>query len=103
MAFSPEEAGLMPIRHERSGHRGAFVVERDGKRLAEMTYTVAGTRVIIDHTTVDDALRGTGTGGKLVEAAVQWARAEKVKLLPLCPFARSVFDKTPQYADVLAD
>ena len=103
MAFSPEEAGPIPIRHERSGHRGAFVMERDGKRLAEMTYTVAGSRVIIDHTTVDDAVRGTGAGRRLVEAAVQWARAEKVKLLPLCPFAKSVFDKTPQYADVLAD
>jgi len=101
MAFSPEEAGPIPIRHERSGHKGAFVMERDGKRVAEMTYTVAGSRVIIDHTTVDDALRGTGAGGKLVEAAVQWARAEKVKLLPLCPFAKSVFDKTPGYRDVL--
>lgn len=58
-----------PVRHERTDHRGAFVMDRDGRRLAEMTYTVAGSRVIIDHTTVDDALRGTGAGGKLVEAA----------------------------------
>jgi len=93
----------LPVVHERTDHRGGFVMERDGKRLAEMTYTVAGSRVIIDHTTVDDALRGTGAGRKLVEAAVLWARAEKVKLLPLCPFAKSVFDKTPAYADVLAD
>ena len=92
-----------PILHRRAGHKGAFVMDRDGKRLAEMTYTVAGTRVIIDHTTVDDALRGTGAGKKLVEAAVLWARAENVKLLPLCPFAKSVFDKAPEYADVLAD
>jgi hypothetical protein len=90
------------IRHEATGHRGAFVIERDGKRLAEMTYTVAGSRVIIDHTTVDDALRGSGAGRQLVEAAVQWARAEDTKLLPLCPFAKSVFDKTPEYRDVLA-
>lgn len=90
------------IRHERLGHRGAFVWLRDGKRLAEMTYTVAGTRVIIDHTQMDDALRGTGAGKKLVHAAVEWARAENARLLPLCPFARSVFDKTPEYSDVLA-
>ena len=94
---------MLPIRHERSDHRGAFVVERDGKRLAEMTYTVAGSRVIIDHTTVDDALRGTGAGKQLVEAAVLWARAESIKLMPLCPYAKSVFDKTPAYADVLAN
>ena len=91
------------IQHQRAGHKGAFVIERDGKRLAEMTYTTAGAeRVIIDHTTVDDALRGTGAGRKLVEAAVLWARAEHKKILPLCPFAKSVFDKTPGYADVLA-
>ena len=92
----------MDITHQHQGHRGAFVVLRDGARLAEMTYTVAGSRVIIDHTQVDDALRGTGTGARLVAAAVEWARAEQVTLMPLCPFARSVFAKTPAYADVLA-
>lgn len=90
------------IVHERSDHRGAFVVFDNGNRVAELTYTVAGSRVILDHTHVDDSLRGTGTGGKLVRAAVEWARAEHHKLLPLCPFAKSVFDRTPEYADVLA-
>ena len=90
------------IAHEHSGHRGAFFIERDGERLAQMSYTVAGSRVIIDHTDVDDRLRGTGSGRKLVQAAVEWARKENVRLMPLCPFARSVFDKTPEYADVLA-
>jgi predicted GNAT family acetyltransferase len=75
---------------------------RDGEKLAQMTYTVAGTRVIIDHTDMDERLRGTGAGKKLVAAAVEWARAESVRLMPLCPFARSVFDKTPEYSDVLA-
>jgi hypothetical protein len=90
------------IGHVSSGQRGAFVLERDGRRLAELNYTIAGSRVILDHTQVDDALRGTGTGAKLVAAAVEWARAGDRKLLPLCPFARSVFDKTPAYRDVLA-
>jgi uncharacterized protein len=89
------------IEHEQQGHRGAFFVERDGRRLAQLSYTVAGTRVILDHTEVDDALRGTGTGRKLVAAAVDWAREEDVQLMPLCPFARSVFDKSPEFSDVL--
>jgi predicted GNAT family acetyltransferase len=74
----------------------------NGERLAEMTYTVAGSRVIIDHTDVDDRLRGQGAGKRLVRAAVEWARAENQKLMPLCPFAKSVFDKTADYSDVLA-
>jgi uncharacterized protein len=92
----------MHVAHEEHGHRGAFFVEREGKRLGELTYTVAGSRVILDHTTVDEALRGTGAGRALVEAAVQWARTGDRRLMPLCPFARSVFDKTPEYRDVLA-
>ena len=92
---------MQMIEHEHTGHRGAFFVEEEGKRLAELTYTVAGSKVILDHTDVDDSLRGTGTGRKLVAAAVDWAREEDVRLMPLCPFARSVFDKTPGFADVL--
>lgn len=90
------------IQHEASGPKGAFFIARDGKRLALMTYSTAGATTIIDHTEVDDALRGTGAGKRLVEAAVQWARKENRKLLPQCPFVRSVFGKTPAYADVLA-
>jgi uncharacterized protein len=92
----------MKIEHEHSGHRGAFVWMEDGERLAVMSYTVAGSRVIIDHTDVDDRLRGKGAGKQLVKSAVEWARRENVKLMPLCPFAKSVFDKTPEYSEVLA-
>ncbi len=89
------------ISHERAGHRGAFVWIENGERLAVMSYTVAGSRVIIDHTDVDERLRGKGAGKQLVKAAVEWARAESRELMPLCPFAKSVFDRTPDYADVL--
>ena len=90
------------IDHESQGHRGSFFIAQDGQRLAKLTYTVAGSRVILDHTEVDDTLRGSGAGRKLVAAAVDWARREQRQLLPLCPFARSVFDKTPEFRDVLA-
>ena len=90
------------MEHERSERGGAFVWMDDGKRLAQMTYTATAEQVTLDRTQVDQALRGKGAGRRLVQAAVDWARAEHKHLLPLCPFARSVFDKTPEYADVLA-
>ena len=93
----------LPVTHEERGHRGAFVIDRGGARLAEMTYSRAGAElVIIDHTEVSEALRGQGAGKKLVVAAVEWARESGVKLLPLCPFARSVFERHPELHDVLA-
>jgi predicted GNAT family acetyltransferase len=91
------------VRHVPAPPRGAFVIERDAVRLGEMTYVRAGAqRIIIDHTFVDDALRGTGAGKKLVEAAVAWARAEQLKVIPLCPFAKSVFQRNESLRDVLA-
>ena len=72
-------------------------------RLATMTYSIAGDdTIIIDHTEVNQALRGTGAGQALVAAAVAWARDSARRILPLCPFARSVFERTAEYADIRA-
>ena len=89
------------IKNRREGQRGAFVILRNDEVLAELTYSVGGALAILDHTDVDERLRGTGAGARLVKAAVEWARAEKMQIVPLCPFAKSVFDKTPDYGDVL--
>jgi predicted GNAT family acetyltransferase len=92
----------LPIRHQRSDQRGVFIMERDGRQVGELTYTMAGNRMTINHTEVDVALRGTGTARKLVDAAVQWARAENLKLESRCSYASAVLARTPEYADVLA-
>lgn len=92
----------MNIQQEDNGKKGAFYVETDGERLAEMTYTWAGEGMfIIDHTEVSDKLKGKGAGKQMVTAAVEYARKLNLKILPLCPFAKSVFDKVPDFADVL--
>lgn len=92
----------MEILQTNESNKGAFYIEKEGKILAEMTYTFAGSdKIIIDHTTVDDSLRGKGVGKKLVNAAVDFARNKSIKILPLCPFAKAVFDKTSEFEDVL--
>ena len=93
----------LEVRHLPTPTRGAFVIERDGRRLAEMTYVRAGaSRVIIDHTDVRDALRGEGAGMRLLEVAVEWARAEKLKVIATCPFAKAMLERNPALQDVLA-
>lgn len=93
----------MDIQHIEHGSKGAFIIKENNERLAEMTYSKAGdSLIIIDHTEVSDALRGKGAGKQLVTAAVDYARANQLKILPLCPFAKAVFDKTPEFSDVLS-
>jgi len=92
----------MEIQRTDDGKKGKFFVEKDGKEVAEMTYTMAGeTRMIIDHTGVDDSMRGTGAGKQLVKAGVEFARENELIVLPLCPFAKAIIDKIPEYQDVL--
>jgi uncharacterized protein len=88
------------IHHESVERSGAFFIEREGRRVAELTYRMMGGDAMVDHTWVDPKLRGGGEAGSLVAAAVQWAREEHVKLVPACSYVRAVFDRTPDYADV---
>ena len=92
---TPEE-----IRHTETGQRGIFFLERGGKRVAELTYSLSGDKALVDHTYVDPSLRGGSIAPSLVEAAVRWARAGNRKIVPLCSYVRSVFARTRAYDDV---
>lgn len=92
----------MDIHHRDDGKKGSFYIAGKDKILAEMTYVWTGkARIIIDHTVVEDELKGQGAGKQLVEKAVDFARSNSVRILPLCPFAKSVLLKEKAYRDVL--
>mgnify|MGYP000627248469 CR=1 FL=1 len=92
----------MDILHTNKDSKGEFYIEKDGKRIAEMTYSKAGTdKIIIDHTEVSDEGRGKGFGKQLVRRGVEFARENDITVLPLCPFAKATIQKTPEFQDVL--
>ncbi|MAO64432.1 MAG: GNAT family N-acetyltransferase [Balneola sp.] len=92
----------MEIQHESTDTKGTFFIEKDGKRIAEMTYSKAGTdKIIIDHTEADEAYRGEGLAKKLVFHGVEFARENELKVLPLCPYAKSVIQRNEELQDVL--
>lgn len=92
----------MEIQHENNEKKGAFRAVDQQVQAGKMTYTWAGdTQFIIDHTEVNPEFSGRGVGKKMLQQAVDFARAKHLKIIPLCPFAKSVFDKTPEFSDVL--
>ncbi len=94
----------MKIEHLENSKGGEFVIQESGNRLAEMDYTKAGgNKIIIAHTFVEDTFRGESIGKDLVAEGVKYARENSLKIIPLCPFAKSEFEKHSDYADVLAD
>lgn len=93
---------MSEVKLEIDGKKGYFHIHVDGKQEGKMTFVFAGDdKIIIDHTEVNPGNEGKGFGKKMVTKAVEWARENDMKIVPLCPFAKSVFDKVPEYRDVL--
>ena len=84
----------MTIEQFNRESKGFFKASEDGKEAGRMTYSWAGNdKFIIDHTEVNPDFKGKNVGLQLVMAAVDFAREKNLKIIPLCPFAKSVFDK----------
>ena len=92
----------MLIQHRHTDKKGMFYIEEEGTVLAEMTYAHPDAdHMIIEHTQVDEELKGQNVGYSLVQHAVEYARTHHLKIMPVCSFAKAVFDKKPDFRDVL--
>lgn len=93
----------MEVQHINDSKGGFFHIEEAGRQIAKMTYVWAGeAKFIIDHTEVDPSQEGKGIGKLLVNAAVEFARKNHYKVVPLCPYAKRVLTKTDEFQDILS-
>jgi predicted GNAT family acetyltransferase len=93
---------MYKIEHASHVNKGTFFIRINNQKVAEMNYVVGNDKkLIIEHTDVDDSLKGQGIGKKLLAELVEYARKEHLSVLPLCPFANAVLKKTPAWQDVL--
>jgi predicted GNAT family acetyltransferase len=90
----------LPIAHRPE--RDRFILEDGEREVGELIYARSTGRITILHTEVAPALRNAGEAARLVDAAVQWARAQDLKVDARCSYAHAVLVRTPAYADVLA-
>ena len=93
---------MVEIKQIDQGAKGYFVATDAEHEAGRITYTFAGnSKIIIDHTEVNDAYSGQNIGKRILMEVVEFARENKIKIIPLCPFAKSVFDKVEEIRDVL--
>ncbi|MNJ98003.1 hypothetical protein D3C87_157620 [compost metagenome] len=91
----------MEIERFDDGKKGHFKAVENGVEAGLMTYVWAGEdKIIIDHTEGNPEFKGVGI--KMLNKAVEYARENDVKIIPLCPFAKKMFDRTESIRDVLA-
>ena len=61
----------------------------------------ATEQMVINHTQVFDGYEGQGIARQMVMAAVDFARKEGRKIMPVCSYAKAVLTRTDEYHDVL--
>jgi len=92
----------MEIKHRENAHKGSFYVEENNKLLAELSYSFAGAdKLVLDQTTISAKSKVLNIGNRLVEAAVNYSKSKNIRIVPLCPFAKDLIEKTPEFREVL--
>ena len=82
------------VTHDISAQR--FLVG-EGPEAAVLQYRRSEGRVDFLHTVVPEAFRGQGIAQKLAHAGLEWAKAERLRVTPTCPFVQSYLRKHPEY------
>ena len=70
-----------------------YTQDEAGKLLAEITFPNSGDTYCIDHTFVDDSLRGQGVAGTLVQIAVDEIKGRGGVVTATCSYAKHWIEK----------
>ena len=88
----------LDIQHNAAASR--FEATVDG-HLCVCQYRVFGKTMMLTHTGVPRALRGRGIAALLVQAALDHARAQQLKVRPDCSYAEVYMQRHPETLDLL--
>lgn len=80
---------------------GIYYRDENGKEMAKITFSYISDDIIsIEHTIVDESLRGQGIAKKLVDALAELIREKHLKAKAVCPYVVSLFAKDTSYDDI---
>jgi hypothetical protein len=66
-----------------------------------MVVSISGKNLTVYHTEVSAKAEGKGFAKKMLNAMVEHARKNSLKVIPLCPYVHAQFKRHPdEYADI---
>ena len=83
--------------------RSVFEILVDDRVAGFVEYRRGEGQISLTHTEVDPEFEGRGIGGRLARAVLDAARADKLEVLPYCPFIKSWMAKHPEYTDLVPE
>jgi hypothetical protein len=87
------------VTHNEAAHRFEATVDRLRSLLA---YRLFPDRIVLHHTEVPPPIEGHGIAAKLTRAALDFARANHLRVVPLCPYVSSFLRKHREYQDLVS-
>ena len=81
--------------------RCRYELEVDGQ-IVFLTYRRDGNILTIPHVEAPPALRGTGAAGRLMEGVMHIARAENLRVVPICGYAAAWLRRHGEWRDLMA-
>jgi hypothetical protein len=88
----------MDVHHDPD--KREFSVEVEGY-LGALDYDLRGDTMTITHTLVPEAIGGRGVAAELTRVALETARANGWKVVPMCSYAVAYLRRHPEYNDLL--
>ena len=88
------------VIHDKA--KSKFIIVVDGKEsLAD--YTLENKRINLYHTYTHPDLRGKGLAAKVVEAALEYAKNNNLKVIPGCSYVQDFIAKNKRYKELVED
>jgi predicted GNAT family acetyltransferase len=78
-----------------------YELKLGGRVVGVAEYRPAGPSLMFTHTEIEEGHEGQGLGSQLVQAALDDARAQKVDVVPMCPFVAAFIREHPEYVDLV--
>ena len=67
-----------------------------------LDYELGAGVVVFTHTGVPSAYRGQGLAARLVQAGLQWAREQGLKVVPACSYVQLYLQRHPEWQHLVA-
>ncbi|OBG57979.1 GNAT family N-acetyltransferase [Mycobacterium sp. E3339] len=79
---------------------GRYTIAVEGKQVGLADFADRGDQRVFFHTEIDPAYGGRGLATILVEEALNEARGEGKRIVPVCSMIATVLKKHPEYDDI---
>ena len=86
------------IRHNATSHRFEYEEET---YLCVLEYVRTNDSVTFTHTGVPPPVERRGIAADLTEAGLQWARRNKLRVVPACSYVAAYIRRNPEHQDLL--